>query len=389
MDIIKKRGIFNNGNQCYFNSTLQALSSCESIYDIIINNKINDNKYLTIIKKYGFLNIYLSELQSKCLNIIATNENPDDEEFLRKILINTREIFIYLDFINIIKALMSNNSESIQINNIIYMLRSHVSNNSFKELFSGEQCDPHECLIYLLDVFHHCCSKPLDEPKISHIPEINLLNNSTNNIIRELYIQQYLHEYGDNYSIFVNHFHNSYLTTINCENCNHNVYNISPLSVIDISVLLDIQIASLQDCMINYFKDELLDDYKCDNCKFKNTCKLNKKFINTSKTLIIELKRFIQSAQGILIKNNIHITYPLSVDINPYLVNQTQNLHYNLNAVISHLGHNMESGHYYCISKKIKTEQWFIEDDINILPIQIDDVLKQSNAYLLFYTLEE
>ena len=56
---IKHVGISNPGNQCYFNSIMQALATCVSIYKIIKTRKDDDDKILNVIRKYGFLDIQL------------------------------------------------------------------------------------------------------------------------------------------------------------------------------------------------------------------------------------------------------------------------------------------------------------------------------------------
>ena len=56
---IKHPGIENPGNQCYFNSILQALASCNSIFKILINRNFILDKtkklYININSIYNLL----------------------------------------------------------------------------------------------------------------------------------------------------------------------------------------------------------------------------------------------------------------------------------------------------------------------------------------------
>ena len=60
---IKHSGISNPGNQCYFNSMMQALASCLSVYTIAKSRKDADDTILKVIKKYNLVDIQLEELQ--------------------------------------------------------------------------------------------------------------------------------------------------------------------------------------------------------------------------------------------------------------------------------------------------------------------------------------
>ena len=57
--IYEQAGIANPGNQCYFNSTLQALASCPSIYKILLSRRVVDSSILQVIKEQNFLDIKL------------------------------------------------------------------------------------------------------------------------------------------------------------------------------------------------------------------------------------------------------------------------------------------------------------------------------------------
>ena len=388
---IKHPGIENPGNQCYFNSILQALASCNSIFKILINRRIYDGDMIIVIKKYNLLDIQLEDLQKRCAELLAySGENELSEQ--EKIIIQQiqklpTDTYIYLDWRNVILSLIKSHSITLKINNLVYLLQFKVNNHAFKDLFSGKQCDPHEAMLFLLDLVHRYCSVPLSEPRELAVPQLDIPGLPTD--LLEMYQKQFITEYGNGYSQFAEHFHNSYLSIIKCRACGHCVYNISPMSVIDIPLPIKAKDCKLEDCLANFFHCEELEKYKCDRCSTINSCILEKKIIKPAQTLIIELKRFIQHPILGLAKNNIPVEYPSILDITPHIVDQRNKLKYELNAVIVHASMMMGFGHYYCVVRKFGTDTWIICNDEQTQITSLDFALGQRGTYLLFYTMTD
>jgi ubiquitin C-terminal hydrolase len=397
---IKHSGISNPGNQCYFNSMMQALASCSSIYEIIKSRQTIDDKVLSVIRKYNLIEIELEELRAK--TIFYTSDNPDQEEteILHKIGSNPTDLYIFMDWRNIMKGLINKKyAATLEIGNLVSMLRTKVNVQAFRDLFSGSQCDPHEALVFLLELVHRFCSKPVasqsiaslepsDVPQGTHQDHIIPLGiPDLPSQIQQQYNAYFMREYATKYSEFVQHFHNTYLSTVKCRACNHAVYNISPLGVIDIPLPMDgLSYVNLIDSIARFFSIEPVENYKCDSCNSVNTSTMSKNLLTNAKTLIIELKRFIQIGDK-LAKNNIPVIFPSVFEITGCLVDKRKPARYYLTAVIVHASAHMGFGHYYCVSRKVGTDKWFICDDSRITPVSIDDALKQHGAYLLFYTM--
>lgn len=92
--------------------------------------------------------------------------------------------------------------------------------------------------------------------------------------------------------------------------------------------------------MDEYFKEEVLKDYKCTKCG--GTCSKCTKLGDMPKILILHLKRFQYFPS--CYKNNKPIQYPMDVL-------QIKNTNYRLKSVIIHTG-NLSSGHYYSYCKR-------------------------------------
>ena len=160
------------------------------------------------------------------------------------------------------------------------------------------------------------------------------------------------------------------------------------MSVIDIPLPIAPS-AKLEDCIGRFFHSEPVEKYKCEKCGSIDTSIMGKQLLVSAKTLILELKRFIHLPNGMLAKNNIGIMFPEVIDMTPFLVDKRYNVRYRLNAVIVHASTHMGFGHYYCMSRKLGCDKWFICDDARIGHISLEIALSQSGAYLLFYTIEE
>ena len=385
-DLIGHTGIHNNGNQCYFNSILQSLASCPSIY-IILKQYLDTSKLIiNIITKYNIINLNHTEIIKKCDELLLQVEDEEEKSIIEKIKNDAINIYIFVDWFIIMNLLISNNSGCISVLNLVQKLRIIVEKKGYGDLFSGEQCDSNEALIFLLDTLHQSCSTPLKSP-IPDLPIVGLPDT----IIKQ-YQDMYIQQFGKKHSHFIDLFQNTYLSIIKCKNCSNQTINISPMSVIDIPLHQskpETPVADLNACMLNYFQPENLDEYTCEKCLTKNTCYLKKGFLKLADTIIIVVKRFIQMANGRIAKNNINLQFPEIIDLGTYLV-QTENEpkphQYHLTSTICHISHSIGFGHYVSFIKKLKDKCWYFCSDGNIRKCEINDVLSQGITGMLFYS---
>jgi ubiquitin C-terminal hydrolase len=387
-DISYATGILNDGNKCYFISIMQALASCPSIYYILKKYTEYSKSILKIIQKYNLLNMNNEEIINKCKVLLISNEDEEEITVLNKIIKNTLNIYIFVDWFLIINQLMFNSGGNISILGLIQKLRIIVEKQGLGDLFSGEQCDSNESLIFLLDTLHQSCSTQLDT-----LPSLSI--EGLPEIIKKQYHDMYIQHFGKQHSKFINEFQNIYLSIIKCKICNHNVINISPMNVINIPIPVPsttTPYADLHMCMANYFQVENLDGYICENCKNLNSCYLKKQFLELANTLIIVFKRFIQLPNGNIVKNNIDIKFPEILLMNDFIIQgmdkqqETKKNCYLLTSAVCHISRIIGGGHYVSFIRKLKDKNWYYCNDENVSACVLNDVLSQGNTGILFYS---
>lgn len=149
---------------------------------------------------------------------------------------------------------------------------------------------------------------------------------------------------------------------------------------------------TIRDCMIEYFKTEILDEknlWKCEGCG--NNVKAIKKsqLWTTPSVLVIQLKRF-----GILAekKDSRLVTFPLkNFDIGSFLSpiqkSTSKCTSYKLHCVINHIG-GLHGGHYYSFCLNEDTDKWYIFNDTKVTEIATEKIISKA-AYLLFYIRDD
>jgi hypothetical protein len=103
------------------------------------------------------------------------------------------------------------------------------------------------------------------------------------------------------------------------------------------------------------------------------------------KTLCIHIKRF----SNYLTKRSNLITFPTSLSIQKIVLNHEKfNTNYKLKSVINHAGTSLNFGHYYTYAYSSIHEKWYNFNDETVIEMS-ENMLCTSNAYLLFYELDE
>ena len=387
-------GLNNNGNDCFINSAMQCLAASPFIHEFIQNYKTDDIQLMNIINKYNLGKIEPKHMKHTIIQILLNNTNiiSDDKKILTHFCNHSDDIFIYLCVKNIINNLHSRTNNITNCNNLISVAREITVGSEINNLFTGEQNDPHELMVFLLDKLHNSKSSEAN---------INLPNNfNTLEPYLKLYITHLKSTFSHNSSLFVKNFYYYMLNTINCNMCHKQSHDVSNNDIMCVSIPTqklnnttsnDTQI-SIEDCINDMFKLEYIE-YTCEHCGNKLNNSSYKKIITTPKILIIKIKRYFQIGNN-LCKNNKFITYPETLDISQHIT--TKNTNYSLYGVINHVG-TMNSGHYYTYIKKynidaeklIFSNDWYICNDRTISEISLSDVLVSKNAYMLFYYSNE
>ena len=102
--------------------------------------------------------------------------------------------------------------------------------------------------------------------------------------------------------------------------------------------------------------------------------------------LCIHFNRSLWSSGGFLLKSDLHLTFPVSLDASKLLRREgnSAGVRYLLHAVVEHKG-GPNSGHYLTYRRCGTQNKWACTSDANVYSVTVSEVLK-AEAYMLFYS---
>uniref|UniRef100_A0A0D9WSR7 USP domain-containing protein n=1 Tax=Leersia perrieri TaxID=77586 RepID=A0A0D9WSR7_9ORYZ len=157
-------------------------------------------------------------------------------------------------------------------------------------------------------------------------------------------------------------------------------------NMMDLTVEIHGDADSLEECLDQFTKVEWLDGdnkYKCDGCS--DYVKAHKRLTvyQAPNILTITLKRFQSGRFG---KLNKRVTFPMKLDLTPYMSSTDGSDQYDLYAVVVHLDMLNASffGHYICYIKNYRG-RWYKIDDCKVMAVDEEEVHAQG-AYMLLYS---
>lgn len=328
-------GLINVGNTCFLNSVLQCLTYCPPLYNFLVkfngghsqNCKLNQFCMLCEMEKH-------------------------------------------------VKRIKSTNGGAMKPMSIVQRLK--YINRSFQ---FGRQEDAHEFLRFVIDHMWKACLMNLDISVKSSSANING-NGNTNGSLANRKLDPRVKE-----TTFINHifggYHRSQVLCLSC-NTRSNTYDYF------MDLMLDIRNAkSLEEALKKFTQPETLENenaYKCNKCR--KMVKAKKKFTvyKAPNVATFQFKRF-DSDRIFGGKITKFISYPDELDFRPYMSDpnsESVSTRYHLSAVLVHVGHSSNSGHYFCFIKN-SNNFWYRMDDSSVSLVTQNTVLQQQ-AYVLFYT---
>ena len=329
MDQKKFNGIlslFNFGNSCYFNCTLQCLMSCRDL-QYQIKNYMENQENIGII----FL---MDELYKKYDDPMVPMSNP------------------------------------VLLKQILSKYNSFFADNY--------QQDCHECLISVLDAIHEETKNKKFINRTSNIfiviTDKKLYNISTKNW------NNYINNFGN--SIVTNIFTGQLRSQLICHQCKKERNNFEIFNNISLSLTKYNSQCDIIDCFFNFFGPEIMDNgnqVQCDHCKQKTKTSKKMSIWRFPKILIIHLKRYTQLSNGTYVRNNclIDFTSILSFSTN------TKTIDYELICVVNHYGSTPLGGHYTSLVKQ--NSSWVHIDDSDIYTSNVEDLCTTA-SYILVYS---
>ncbi|KAF8658594.1 hypothetical protein HU200_059055 [Digitaria exilis] len=157
-------------------------------------------------------------------------------------------------------------------------------------------------------------------------------------------------------------------------------------NMMDLTVEIHGDAESLEKCLDQFTAVEWLDGdnkYKCDGCNDYVKARKHLSVHQAPNILTITLKRFQSGRFG---KLNKRVTFPMELDLTPYMSSTDGNNLYDLYAVVVHLDMLNASffGHYICYIKGSRGK-WYKIDDCKVMVVDEEEVHAQG-AYMLLYS---
>lgn len=143
------------------------------------------------------------------------------------------------------------------------------------------------------------------------------------------------------------------------------------------------EVVSLYDCLVENFKDEVMNDPQ--NLIYCEKCGCNRESIKTPKiqtmpnVLSLQFKRYLNNNK----KYPIHVQLPIDLDLTRFTEQNSGKLH-KLTCIVSHRG-DLNSGHYIAFCKNRYDNNWYKFDDRGVTIRSEEQVLNQQ-VYLAIYT---
>ncbi|KAG6539082.1 ubiquitin carboxyl-terminal hydrolase 17-like [Zingiber officinale] len=220
----------------------------------------------------------------------------------------------------------------------------------------GQQEDAHEFLRYAIEAMQSICLKEAVAKPDGLLEETTLIQQTFGGYLR---------------------------SKIRCSKCKSKSERCERM--MDLTVEIDGDIVTLDDALLRFTSQEILDGenkYKCERCKSYERAKKRLTILEAPNVLTIVLKRFQSGKFG---KLNKAVRFSEYLDLARYMSGDDKSPVYRLYAVIVHIDtmNASFSGHYVCYVKD-RHGKWYKIDDSKVQPVELEVVLSKG-AYMLLY----
>lgn len=358
---VSPKGFVNLGNTCFLNSTLQCLAylppMCQSLmampeaHDIGKNGKAgktSQGKKVTLMLRSLFRQVHGANGSNFAGHALAPK--------------------------SIVRAVPS--------------LGSVGSRNGYK-FRPGRQEDAHEFLVHLLDAMND-----------GELKESGMNPHASG--WRDRMPIARLDE-----TTFIHRIFGGYLRSqVRCTSCGYCSNTYDPF--LDLSLEVSRKSChSISNAILEFTRKETLDSenrWKCSGCKKRVCASKQLTVFRPPLTLCVQLKRFTFGGSGFGFggghknfsgggQGGKKISKPIEFPADLKLpLSDSRSCEYALTGIIIHVGGSASSGHYTAYVKKPSTNgghQWFHMDDSFVESVSERTVLKQRDAYVLFYCRKE
>jgi ubiquitin C-terminal hydrolase len=377
--IIKnKNGLMSFGYNCFINTGIQCLRHCPSIISIF-NDESTDSK---LLEKALHFNQNLQDQENEDFTDLtdiddSQNDDSQNDDKINSSKMNIKNLDLCRIYFSFKKLLidLTNNNQVANPNNFIMACNQKVRNDNsmYNHLFNGSQNDVSEFIVFLLDIIRDVKSNKT-KMTIQH-QEIKTFNQK----VKIDSMKNFIKIFEEDYSWIIQDFYYMMVTTTKCSNCDYMSITHDPSNNLHAEIP-SCEHINLYDCIDHHLGQEKIHDWTCEKCKNKNGNLKENRLIDGPEILIIPFKRFKPNRH----KNNKLITFPLLLNLSPYILGSDNTANYKLFAVANHIGSSIHSGHYTAYCRDVDSDNWFCYNDSSVSHI-LESQIVSNKAYLLFY----
>uniref|UniRef100_A0A914W4D3 Ubiquitin carboxyl-terminal hydrolase n=1 Tax=Plectus sambesii TaxID=2011161 RepID=A0A914W4D3_9BILA len=333
-------GLYNQGNTCFMNATLQALSNSPPLREIFANRKFI--RHVNRQNRFGTQGVISSVFGA------------------------------------LIDSMWSGQYRAINPSQFLATFASSVN----RDMGDRRQHDAQEFQIFLLGALHE------DLNSVTVRKSIEQKNEGKDLVTAGREAWRNAHEFSR--SPVNDVFQLQAVSILQCSVCHMQSPTFEEMTQgLTLELPDNRRQVSLSDSLRQHFAREILDGssrWHCPRCRQMQVATKQTSIWRLPNLLVIHLKRFSPTATG-WVKNEVAVDFPVNyLDLTDLMHPDTDAppATYSLYAVTNHFGR-MESGHYTSFARNSQTKQWLKFDDEVVSPLGVEGSVKTGAAYILFY----
>jgi len=238
------------------------------------------------------------------------------------------------------------------------------------------QADAGEALLFMLDCLHEGLAHPVEMvvTGIATTPEERRWTKS---------YEQWIQHYKKQWSVVIKTLHGQKMTATTCKTCQYHSERFESWGSLSLPIVNGDKpgtpAPTLIQCLEDYFKEEILEDYHCDVCGKKREASQTSRLSILPKYIVLSIMRYTNRGNKVRAKIDFDLN---SVDLDPWFIGNrdTTKTKYRCTAVIDH--HGVMGGGHYVSSCRYEDNTWLRYDDESVHPMPTEHV-NNGDTYVI------